>query len=92
MVAWSYELLAPVEAEVFEHLAVFHAGWYADAAAAAAHDRHALFFAGLLERASVGLTGPAEPSWAENLGPTTSRGRYGLTPNPAWRSRCCAGR
>ena len=122
VVAWSYNLLDPFDADVFEHLAVFHAGWYADAAAAVAapereaaiddalvrlaerslitcnlsgprarwgllepvrayaedrlrrrgnaaeaRDRHARFFVGLAERASVALTGPAEPSWAEHL-------------------------
>ncbi len=122
MVQWSYDLLDPFDADVLEHLAVFHAGWYANAAAAVtspgrdfaiddalvrlaerslitchlsgartrwgflepvrafaeerlrrrgmdseARDRHARFFVDLVERASVALTGPAEPSWAEQL-------------------------
>ncbi len=122
VVAWSYDLLDPSDAQIFEHLSVFHAGWYADAGAAVAaperedaiddalvrlaerslitcnlsgprtrwgllepvrayagdrlrrrgsepeaRDRHGRFFVDFVERASVALTGPAEPSWAEHL-------------------------
>ena len=122
VVAWSYNLLDPFDAEIFEHLAVFHAGWYADAGAVVAapereaviddalvrlaerslitcnlsgartrwgllepvrayaadrlrrrgsepeaRDRHGRFFVDLAERASVAVTGPGEPSWAEHL-------------------------
>ena len=36
VVGWSYDLLDTFDAELFEHLAVFHHGWYADAAVAVA--------------------------------------------------------